>query len=67
MPNQFAGMVAEVEALEFSERIHQQAACILTQTRNNWQVYFHTNRIIIILLGTSDFPMLRIPLAMGAN
>jgi small conductance mechanosensitive channel len=67
VPNQFAGMEADVEVLEFSERGPRLAVRPYTHTSNYWQVYFDTNRMIIDVLGANGFPVPRIPLAMGAN
>ena len=67
VPNQFAGMEADVEVLEFSERGPLLAVLPYTHTSNYWQVYFDTNRMIVDVLGANGFPLPRIPLAMGAN
>jgi len=67
VPNQFAGMEADVEVLEFSERGPRLAVRPYTHTSNYWQVYFDANRMIIDVLGANGFPVPRIPLAMGAN
>ncbi|MCP9828937.1 MULTISPECIES: mechanosensitive ion channel family protein [unclassified Synechococcus] len=66
VPNQYDGMPADVEVLEFTERGPKLAVRPYTHTDNYWQVYFDTNRMIVDVLGSNGFPVPRIPLAMAA-
>ena len=65
VPNQFEGMPADVEVLEFSERGPRLAVRPYTHTSTYWQVYFDTNRMIVEVLGNNGFPVPRIPVAMA--
>jgi small conductance mechanosensitive channel len=67
VPNQFEGMTADVEVLEFSERGPRLAVRPYTHTSNYWQVYFDTNRMIVEVLGNNGFPVPRIPVAMASS
>jgi small conductance mechanosensitive channel len=65
VPNQYEGMPADVEVLEFSERGPRLAVRPYTHTSTYWQVYFDTNRMIVEVLGNNGFPVPRIPVAMA--
>jgi small conductance mechanosensitive channel len=65
IPNQYPGMAADVEVLEFSERGPRLAVRPYTHTDNYWQVYFDTNRMIVDVLGGNNFPVPRIPVQMA--
>jgi small conductance mechanosensitive channel len=67
IPNQYPGMPAEVEVLEFSERGPRLAVRPYTHTSNYWQVYFDTNRMIVDVLGGNGFPVPRIPVQMATT
>jgi len=67
VPNQFEGMAADVEVLEFSERGPRLAVRPYTHTSTYWQVYFDTNRMILEVLGSNGFPVPRIPVAMASS
>jgi len=67
VPNQFEGMTADVEVLEFSERGPRLAVRPYTHTSHYWQVYFDTNRMIVEVLGNNGFPVPRIPVAMASS
>lgn len=67
VPNQYPGMEADVEVLEFSERGPRLAVRPYTHTDNYWQVYFDTNRMIVDVLGGAGFPVPRIPVAMASG
>jgi small conductance mechanosensitive channel len=67
VPNQFEGMAADVEVLEFSERGPRLAVRPFTHTSTYWQVYFDTNRMIVEVLGSNGFPVPRIPVAMASS
>lgn len=67
VPNQFEGMQADVEILEFTERGPKLAVRPYTHTNHYWQVYFDTNRMIVDVLGRNGFPVPRIPVAMAQN
>ena len=62
IPNQFPGMEADVEILEFSERGPRLAVRPYTNNQHYWQVYFDTNRTIVEVLGRNGFPVPRIPM-----
>lgn len=64
IPNQYPGMDADVEILEFSERGPRLAVRPYTNNEHYWQVYFDTNRTIVEVLGRNGFPVPRIPVAM---
>jgi len=64
IPNQYPGMPADVEVLEFSERGPRLAVRPYTHTDHYWQVYFDTNRMIVDVLGGNGFPVPRIPVQM---
>lgn len=65
IPNQYPGMEADVEILEFSERGPRLAVRPYTSNENYWQVYFDTNRTIVDVLSQNGFPVPRIPVAMA--
>jgi small conductance mechanosensitive channel len=65
VPNQYPGMEADVEILEFSERGPRLAVRPYTHTDHYWQVYFDTNRVIVDVLSSNGFPLPRIPLAVA--
>jgi small conductance mechanosensitive channel len=65
IPNQYPGMAADVEILEFSERGPRLAVRPYTNNEHYWQVYFDTNRTIVEVLGRNGFPVPRIPVAMA--
>jgi len=65
IPNQYPGMSADVEVLEFSERGPRLAVRPYTNNEHYWQVYFDTNRTIVEVLGRNGFPVPRIPVAMA--
>jgi len=67
VPNQMAGVEADVEILEFSERGPRLAVRPYTEVTNYWQVYFDTNRMIFEVLGKAGFPVPRIPVAMQGS
>jgi small conductance mechanosensitive channel len=67
IPNQYPGMDADVEILEFSERGPRLAVRPYTHTDHYWQVYFDTNKVIVDVLSRNNFPVPRIPVAMAAN
>ncbi|MFM7312552.1 MAG: mechanosensitive ion channel family protein [Cyanobium sp.] len=67
IPNQYAGVDADVEILEFSERGPRLAVRPYTHNDHYWQVYFDTNRVIVDVLGRHGFPLPRIPLAVAQN
>jgi small conductance mechanosensitive channel len=62
IPNQYSGMSADVEILEFSERGPRLAVRPYTNNQHYWQVYFDTNRTIAQVLGSNGFPVPRIPM-----
>jgi len=62
IPNQYPGMAADVEILEFSERGPRLAVRPYTSNQSYWQVYFDTNKTIVEVLGTHGFPVPRIPM-----
>jgi small conductance mechanosensitive channel len=62
IPNQYPGMEADVEILEFSERGPRLAVRPYTNNEHYWQVYFDTNRTIVEVLGRNGFPVPRIPM-----
>jgi small conductance mechanosensitive channel len=62
IPNQYPGMAADVEILEFSERGPRLAVRPYTSNQSYWQVYFDTNKTIVEVLGDHDFPVPRIPM-----
>jgi small conductance mechanosensitive channel len=66
VPNQYPGVAADVEVLEFSERGPRLAVRPYTHTDHYWQVYFDTNRMIADVLGRNGFPVPRIPVAMAS-
>jgi small conductance mechanosensitive channel len=65
VPNQYPGMDADVEVLEFSERGPRLAVRPYTNNDHYWQVYFDTNRVIVDVLSRNGFPLPRIPLAVA--
>ena len=65
IPNQYPGMEADVEILEFSERGPRLAVRPYTNNQHYWQVYFDTNRTIVDVLSQNGFPVPRIPVAMA--
>jgi len=65
IPNQYPGMEADVEILEFSERGPRLAVRPYTNNQHYWQVYFDTNRTIVEVLSQNGFPVPRIPVAMA--
>jgi len=67
VPNQYEGMPADVEVLEFTERGPKLAVRPYTHTDHYWQVYFDTNRTIAEVLGKAGFPVPRIPVAMQSG
>lgn len=64
VPNQAEGHPGDVEVLEFTERGPKLAVRPYVHTKNYWQVYFDTNRMIVDVLGRAGFPVPRIPLAV---
>lgn len=67
IPNQFESKFPDVEILEFSERGPRLAVRLYTHNRNYWQVYFDANRVILDVLNRNNFPVPRIPMAMGPD
>jgi small conductance mechanosensitive channel len=67
IPNQYPGMDADVDILEFSERGPRLAVRPYTNNANYWQVYFDTNRVIVEVLSSNGFPVPRIPMAVAQN
>ena len=65
VPNQYPGIEADVEVLEFSERGPRLAVRPYTNNDHYWQVYFDTNRVIVDVLSRNGFPLPRIPLAVA--
>ena len=65
VPNQYPGMDADVEILEFSERGPRLAVRPYTNNNHYWQVYFDTNRVIVDVRSRNGFPLPRIPLAVA--
>ena len=64
VPNQVQGQPGDVEVLEFTERGPKLAVRPYVHTKNYWQVYFDTNRMIVDVLGRAGFPVPSIPLAV---
>ena len=67
IPNQYPGMEADVEILEFSERGPRLAVRPYTNNEHYWQVYFDTNRTIVDVLSQNGFPVPRIPMAIAQS
>lgn len=67
VPNQYPGMEADVEILDFSERGPRLAVRPYTNNAHYWQVYFDTNRVIVDVLSHNGFPLPRIPLAVAQS
>ncbi|MFN7900240.1 MAG: mechanosensitive ion channel family protein [Synechococcaceae cyanobacterium] len=65
VPHQYPGMPADVEVLEFSERGPRLAVRPYTNTDTYWDVYFATNRKIVVVLSANGFPVPRIPMQIS--